>query len=218
MNTDSPILCLTFFFALWLVSSIVSISRDKKDKSSWNAKAFSRKNLTYTPARWLESGYLAGIYRGYHVRIGTFSVFPAKTYQVYTYIKISSDHQPKHVVKDKDKFSEKSVSPDDIMRMLIKTRSNYVLDKLYRGDKLLKAKPDGKEILYQQRYIIKNTHDLLSLLDLLCYIADSYNNVVGLGEKAKPALKSISGSKEHFLQEIAVQILKDINKREREGS
>jgi hypothetical protein len=230
MDSESAFILFCIIVAIVGLSS--AYSQNEKRKSSWKKletpkrkkkdsskkrkpskkKKVSKSNaftadLTFNETQGPIGSYVTGTCRGYNLTLDSHTIFPAKTYQVYTRFRLSAIAPSNNsgLVKIQQ-VDPTEITPEYVTNMLWRPSSITML----RGE--IRIKERAREICLEQRGIIEDVNHIRRLFDWLCNLADSYDEVLALGKDAEPAVGAIAQSRSNFLRPVASQLLKDMSK------
>jgi RNase P subunit RPR2 len=168
----------------------------RSNKSSWKWLAAST-NLVF---KWegLTNDSVSGKYRGYHLELVTISG------HTDTRLTLSVTHPPQPVILPDELTLGEPLTAAQIIHLLLPSGSPGWL----KGE--LEAEPGGQMFIYEQFGVETDRKYLRALFDFMCDLADNYSQVLEVEGEAVPALAEIAQDKQHSLQHIAGQLLRDI--------
>ncbi len=204
MDELFPICFFAFPMIFALVISFAVSWNNQNKKSSWKPLAVAN-HLSVYPGNWFTGGdYVAGTYRGQHLRLDTVQKKRGRSSATYTRIMVTATRSKYSGLPVNKTPPRNSLAEEEIVRLLTSMKLSY----RFRGE--LTAQAYGYTIYYEQYGVENDTRYLKFLFDLMIDLVENYLRVLAWGGEAVPALEAVATSDNHILKSIAIQLLRDI--------
>jgi hypothetical protein len=191
-----------FLFANLCAAStcyLFHIRAEKQKATTWGT-LIKGNQLTIIPGSFHRRGaYLIGNYRGHHLRLDT-----PRQEHVSTRLILSTNYSTNTPFAAEAQRRDTNQIAAEVIHLLNSTNQ---LSNL-KGQ--LKTGTKGYILVYEQNGSEKDVNYLQHLFDLLSDLGDIYPKVIKIGGKIIPPLQAVAINHNHFLQQVAIRWLQDI--------
>lgn len=179
----------------------------------WRKLTENNKGMFFIFKPFGQKAYIATTYRGYDLKVELHATSERHS-GLHTNVIMTTPTPSPHqdALKDKSVFHKLVIVKEPI-------DNSFVIPDVFKKlkkDSFINAKSNGQQVVYGQVGLENDTQYLQMIFDLLCDIAYVYPYVVKFGAETVPVLKVFAEKREHPLNLLAIQLLRDIGQETKE--